>query len=668
MPGLLSRSKSMRLLKGNRKDTQQEQAQNSMPRSDGAQTDNDRYQSPTPISRAEGEIEPLEVAVRPSTSGGPGDRRTLFHMKTNPAASIHSQNDLTFFLPSESTTVLYTEEPRDSREGIIGIALGSPTAGSHWTSTPQASTVDVTSLDLTQLTSASMQYNSFPSPPPGRQEAPRSKLGRWKSLFRKAPPVPPQQEKPSFYQLTQTVMGPRAVRADSHHDSESIESQVKINHEQHTGRTPSPPTFKANIRASRTFSSPRSPPEVVRNRARAFTAGALPSNPRESVQRSATTPFPSSNVIQDFPALPKLNSSMSNQHTPTLASNTPLLDVSIPDITLERYSVMFNGLLQSNSNRTSNLLVRRQGNAEKLKPLNELSVKENEQESPMDYKLQRRATSPRIPSPSPRLSLFPNTGNSRAASPRSASVPRAVKTLHRFKTAPEKSPLRHTFSRVEERAEEDNKKGQALFIQKPKASPILKPQFSPISKLQHLAITPNSIESFESDNDSITIVVGRTASGQPQKLHLDEREPEWEICSKPKPVQRSNTTPIPDLVRTDSQRQPKVTKFSALSSNPASAPLETPSPLQRIQQLQTPPLSANEKRSASEEGKAKAMVGVARSISVSRANSPRTLVRTGTEIRSPHGDRLVERHGQALTPTMVEVRNRRSQRVQLVDA
>lgn len=284
----------------------------------------------------------------------------------------------------------------------------------------------------------------------------------------------------------------------------------------------------------------------------------------------------------------------------------------------------------------------------------------------MSYKLQRRATSPRVPSPSPRLSLFPNTGNSRAASPRSASVPRAARTLHRSKTAPEKSPLRQTFSRAEERAEEDNKKGQALFIQKPTTSPNLKPQPSPISKLQHLAITPTSIQSFESDNDSITIVVGRTTPGQPQKLHLDEREPEWEICSRPAPVARANTTL---LARTDSQRQPKVTKFSALSSNPASAPLEAPSPLQRIQQLQTPPLSARAATTSEnrEEGKARAMVGVARSISVSRANSPRTLVRTASELRSP-GDRLVERHGQALTPTMVEVRNRRSQRVQLVDA
>jgi len=280
----------------------------------------------------------------------------------------------------------------------------------------------------------------------------------------------------------------------------------------------------------------------------------------------------------------------------------------------------------------------------------------------MDYSLKRRATSPTVPSPSPRLSLFPNTNPNRSASP---PVPRS-KALHRSKTAPEKSPLRQTYSRAE--MNNDNK-AQDLFIQKPTASPNLKPRASMNLKIQQLAITPTSVRSFESDNDSITIVVGR--AGQPQTLHLDDREPEWELCAKPKPpaVARANTTPLPGLARTDSQRQPKVTKFSALSSHaPSSAPLEAPSPLQRIQQLQSPPLSAREKRTASEnrtEGAPKAMVGVARSVSVSKANSPRAIVRTASESRSP-AERLGE--GKCLTPTMVEVRNRKSQRVQLVDA
>jgi hypothetical protein len=97
--------------------------------------------------------------------------------------------------------------------------------------------------------------------------------------------------------------------------------------------------------------------------------------------------------------------------------------------------------------------------------------------------------------------------------------------------------------------------------------------------------------------------------------------------------------------------------------------------LQRLQSLSTPPSStsrlgdkraeiqARRREKGEEMSKPKAMVGVARSVSVSRANSPRALVRTAT---TPNEDRIVDR--QTLTPTMVEVRNRKSQRVQLEDA
>jgi hypothetical protein len=272
-----------------------------------------------------------------------------------------------------------------------------------------------------------------------------------------------------------------------------------------------------------------------------------------------------------------------------------------------------------------------------------------------------------VPSPSPRLSLFPSTSNSRAASPRSSSVPRS-KALHRAKTATDKSPLHQTFTRKDV----EINKGQELFIQKSTATPSLKPRASMNLQVQQISLTPTSIRSFESDTDSITLVVGRASPGHPQKLHLDDREPEWEIISRPSAVTRSNTMPMSSLVRSDSHAQ--VTKLSALSSHPSSAPLEVSSPLQRIQRALSPPASArqanSDRRAASEtrtddgDNAPKAMVGVARSVSVSRANSPRTLVRTASELRSPR-DRLVDR--QTLTPTMVEVRNRRSQRVQLVD-
>jgi hypothetical protein len=352
MPGYLSRSKSMRLLKGHRKDAQQQNAQESMPRPGASQTGIDRYQSATPVSRKERDLETPDIAIRPGTSGGTGER-TLFHMKTSQVATFHSSNNITSSMSSSN-----------SSEGIIGIALGSPTVGSHWTASPSQSAENM---------SASAQFSS-PALSTVQPEAAKSKLGRWKSMFRKAAPVPRQPEKQPFYQLTTTITATRANRADSHHDEEPVKQPVAPVNDRSIGRTPSPPTFKTNIRASRTFTTPRSLPEPQRSRGRAFTAGSLPANPRVSVVRSATTPFPSNVTADERPAVPKLAVTKSAQEVPSLAGEKPLLDVSIPDIKLDRYSVMFGNLLQPASDRSS-LLVRRQGNSEKLKPLNKLSVK-----------------------------------------------------------------------------------------------------------------------------------------------------------------------------------------------------------------------------------------------------------------------------------------------------
>lgn len=283
----------------------------------------------------------------------------------------------------------------------------------------------------------------------------------------------------------------------------------------------------------------------------------------------------------------------------------------------------------------------------------------------MDYKLQRRATSPTAPTPSSaRLTLFPSTTPVRAPSPLALSVHKA-KPLRRSRTAPAKSPLRQTFARGQE-----NMPDSATL--KPTASPNQMP-----------ALTPTSTTSYEeSDAESVTIVIAQNAPGHSQNynVRLDEREPEWTICvPKPKPLTISKREPSEPV------RQPKVTKMSALSSHPSSAPLDAPSPLSRIQSLATPPLSASQVVDANKEsgpepagetlkiaetGVPRAMVGIARSVSVTKAHSPRTLVRRGTDSdvssSSPNAERLVER--QTLTPTMVEVQNRRSHRAQLSEA
>jgi hypothetical protein len=69
-------------------------------------------------------------------------------------------------------------------------------------------------------------------------------------------------------------------------------------------------------------------------------------------------------------------SGISQNTSPRKTDEKPLLDVDIPQVQLERYSVMFSGLLEpQNNNSSSSLLYRRQGNAEKVTPLSRLPTK-----------------------------------------------------------------------------------------------------------------------------------------------------------------------------------------------------------------------------------------------------------------------------------------------------
>ena len=402
MPGLM-RSKSMRLLKGSLKDTAPQEHAQSVPLSDHSQTNNDRDLSATPISRAEEKPETSDMLLRPSTSAGPGDRRPQFHLKTYPVPTVRSQQDLTFSALAKSTTTLYAAEVTESRKGVIGIALGSPTVGAHWTTSPEAASFSA------DVHGAQDQMSTFggsvdsSSTTVNHQSKP--KLSRWRSMFRKAGPPPPPRSKSPFYQLAKGPTTTLAARADSHQDTDSVEARGTSRKESDTGRTQSPSCHKADIRASRI--TPRTRPAA---RARAFTAATLPANPRASIQRSATTPYATAS-IRIFDQTPASQPTRTNTvRGITMSDGRPQLDIDVPDITMERYSVMFGNVLQSASSRTQttsnrtqttasrtlaigaqtqmtpirnqatpartpSLLARRQGNADTLKPLKKIAVK-----------------------------------------------------------------------------------------------------------------------------------------------------------------------------------------------------------------------------------------------------------------------------------------------------
>ncbi|KAF9697121.1 hypothetical protein EKO04_005107 [Ascochyta lentis] len=699
MPSLLTRSKSLRLLKGGRRGAHQEEPQtpNCIPRPDAFQTDFDRFKAATPVPRSERLLEAPEMLARPSTSGGSGERAIQFHKKTLPAPSVYSEDRfLAFSSPTNSTAVLHAV---DSPEDVIGIALGSPTVGSHWTSTPQATTEN---LIADAQMSAWNHANASTTTVTGPQAQPKPKLSRWKSLFKKTAPSP--KEKHAFYQLAQQVA---PARADSHHDT-SPKSRPKPRPKQEGTVAVPISVFNPDIRASRNKSQENvSSREVQHGRKRSATLDAGRAAPRYRFQRAATTPNP--------PQAPPASTPPPSTET---GAGAGLLGVDIPDVKMDRYSVMFSGVLEPTPSRSS-LYQRRQEKAEgdKAKPLDKISIKDDSEILP-EPKIQPRDTSPTVSNPpSARLSLFPATGRAtptlragtptlragtpvlRAPSPLVSNSPRA-----RAKTAPARSPTHQTFKA----AEESKRKPPSTSVTRQYSeSPNLKPQQS--------GLTPTSMNSFESDDESITVDVGRTTPAETKawKAHVESQEPQWEIVPKPTASSTSSSTSISSatstirstsrdrskrnatLERSLSRKQPRVTASSALSSHPA-APLEVSSPLQNLQMLLSPPLSANSneqspaqrpmiQRSTSQRkpkvmgsGSAQtATVGIARSVSVSKATRPRTLIRTQTDLGKANAsterlDNPERRFGLgdplALTPMLVEIGNRKSQRVQLVDA
>jgi hypothetical protein len=330
MPSLLTRSKSLRLLTGSRR-VHREEPLNSIPSSDTLQTDFDRLKSATPVPTAQRTLDAPEMPTRPSTSGGPGERPFQFHKRALHAPSVVSEDRfLAFSSATDFSVVLQPVQQQESQE-YIGIALGSPTAASHSTSTP---TSQVASDNLAKNPQMDRYGNTSAVTLGTTRESTKPKVSRWKSFFRKASsPLGMSQssprEKQPFYQLDQPAA---ATRADSHHDASPV-SESKSRQEEQASSV-SPTAYDPEIRASRKTS-------VV------YGGESETGSDGQARQRAATAP--------------------------SQPSTAGLLDIAIPDIQMERYSVMFSGVLGP-SNRSS-LLERRQPNAEKVKPLNQLTAK-----------------------------------------------------------------------------------------------------------------------------------------------------------------------------------------------------------------------------------------------------------------------------------------------------
>lgn len=130
----------------------------------------------------------------------------------------------------------------------------------------------------------------------------------------------------------------------------------------------------------------------------------------------------------------------------------PLLNVDIPSIKMERYSVMFNGVLQPQSS-SSSLLARRQATLDRLKTINSEMT-----QGSLDSLRPRRATSPQ-PKASPTFMLEPDRAN--------VNLP--VSPRHRSNTSPAllPSPVVATFYK-EPQLHKEAVKARVVHVSKPK--------------------------------------------------------------------------------------------------------------------------------------------------------------------------------------------------------
>ncbi|KAF2204991.1 hypothetical protein GQ43DRAFT_363429 [Delitschia confertaspora ATCC 74209] len=614
MARMLSRSRSMKMLKGSAKEIGQRDVGNVTPLPSNIHAGIEQLNPTTYATTTDMRADTPEPRQRPRTSSGPADRSKLFHKKVAPVTLSPGEHDL-LPISSHSTTVLYTAEVHE--DGIIGMALGSPTMASPWNTAPHG-TDFVTTRHQGPITHISSD-NSSRNTTEGKQGAPKPKISRWKSIFGRKHQAPSQQQT-SFYQAQQSVYPPQV---DSHHEEERLDSRAIS---RSASRVVSPAPFKPEHQASQKKSGSHTPSSG--GQLRAETNVKISSGRHQTtLTNPETSPKPpSKDNWNASPMVPKVVvSNGSRDVSPRTMGGTPLLDVDIPRIEMERYSVMFGSLLQPNG--TSSLLARRQGNPERLKPLNELSMKPQREEDVSRMKPRRRATSPSIPnSPSSSLSLFPQPDKPRESllpSPRMTHVHRP-RPLQRSRTAPPASPNRQSFAKeLDDSAKE--------LSQSPKRAA------DEETGLETPGVPPtlSSRHSFESGSDGVTILVAKAPSPFQRRM----KEPEWEIISKP-------------LVRSVSQNQTAV------------VPLNVRADIKTRSQNDQTPKSAD----LTPQKDNQSTVGVARTVSVSRAAglTRRQMLKPMNPKALGTSEKLVER--RAMTPTLVELENRKSQRVQIVDA
>ncbi|KAI0132301.1 hypothetical protein BJ170DRAFT_240935 [Xylariales sp. AK1849] len=363
---------------------------------------------------------------RPSTSGGPSSKsevknqfnfdkydkrvsRDDFYLSMNPGAGSGYKQHATFRgqLPTPEGSPLSRAPTRpsipivrmptpdsigESSSTPIGMALGSPThQPTDWSSWSPQQTLRPEAVPTMVLASPLSTVSSMDS-----YDMPREKKqsGKWKlfGMFGRkhvdhAPP-------------TVTISEPNELKGTHRLERNIPKSQAQ------TEARPS----RSNTTLNR--SGPKHKPIVVRSQTMPYEGGQAQDT---KSTRPSKTRNPSTDTVGSSSTFAWNESSLGSRSTgaDTVAPSkalSPLLNVDIPQSTMERYSVMFGSVLQTQPSGSSALLARRQATLRELRNITDAVIKEEEEKQLMNNPLvrPRRATSPQ-PTQSPRFALFPAT-------------------------------------------------------------------------------------------------------------------------------------------------------------------------------------------------------------------------------------------------------------------
>ncbi|KAI1409099.1 hypothetical protein F5Y13DRAFT_203757 [Hypoxylon sp. FL1857] len=253
----------------------------------------------------------------------------------------------------------------------------------------------------------------------------------------------------------------------------------------------------------------------------------------------------------------------------------PLLDVEIPSITMERYSVMFGSVLQSQPS----LLARRQATVQRLKSIDD----DVEKEEGRHRDLPRRATSPTTRSPT--FALFPpappkkpahiatsnasrlrsNTSPPELRSPSQATfehshpMPDQQKRQQQYKQLPDDKPKTHHYKEPPTHPYQKGKLTIATLARARDQHPTARDhQFSPDSS--------NLILESPTDLSSPEFEVVKSESVRPPASYM--QEPKWQMMTPPTHTPSTTSSSLTsDRKQAPSTSSPKSTLSSKTSDD-----------------------------------------------------------------------------------------------------